>query len=147
MVTFWWSQHVVIHYSFLRSGQAITADVYWAELQTMLANLAIKQPRLINRSSPLLFHDNETSYSARNRVDHSGTAVKNHSSSSVFARPYSNGLPFFRDLDKKFSSQEAVQNTFTQFVQSRSSKFYRKGINDLPIRWQQCIDNNGNYLD
>jgi hypothetical protein len=32
-------------------------------------------------------------------------------------------------------------------VQSRSSEFYRKGINDLPIRWQQCIDNNGNYID
>ncbi|CAH2089378.1 unnamed protein product [Euphydryas editha] len=59
---------------------------------------------------------------------------------------------FFRDLDnflreKKFASQDAVQNAFTQFVESRSPELYRKGINDLPIRWQQCIDNNGNYFD
>jgi [histone H3]-lysine36 N-dimethyltransferase SETMAR len=27
MVTVWWSQHGVIHYRFLRSGEAITSDV------------------------------------------------------------------------------------------------------------------------
>jgi hypothetical protein len=48
MVTIWWFWHGVIHYSFLRSGQAVTADIYCAELRTMLAELAVKQPRLMN---------------------------------------------------------------------------------------------------
>jgi [histone H3]-lysine36 N-dimethyltransferase SETMAR len=36
-----WSQH-----------GAITTDVYCAEIRTMLAKLAVKQSRLMNRSSP-----------------------------------------------------------------------------------------------
>lgn len=153
MVTVWWSQHGVIHYSFLRSGQAITADVYCAELRTMLTKLAVKQPRLMNRSSPLLLHDNARPHTARETI----LTLQELQLETIRHPPYSPDLAptdyhFFRDLDnylrdKKFSSQEAVQNAFTQFVQSRSSEFYRKGINDLPIRWQQCIDNNGNYFD
>jgi [histone H3]-lysine36 N-dimethyltransferase SETMAR len=65
MVTVWWSQHGVIYYSFLRFGQAITVDVYCAELRTMLAKLAVKQPRLLYRSSPLLLHDNARPHTAR----------------------------------------------------------------------------------
>ncbi|KAA5586637.1 hypothetical protein F3G61_32055, partial [Pseudomonas aeruginosa] len=57
--------HGVIHYSFFRSGQAIMADVYCAELRTMIAKLAVKQPRLMNRSSPLLLHDNARPHTAR----------------------------------------------------------------------------------
>ena len=70
MVTVWWSQHgvTVIHYSSLRSGEAITADVYCAEFRTMVAKLKEKQPRLINRYSPLLLHDNARPHTARNIV-------------------------------------------------------------------------------
>ncbi|KAA5610010.1 hypothetical protein F3H11_35645 [Pseudomonas aeruginosa] len=48
LITVWWSQHGVIHYSFLQSGQATTADVYCAKLRTMLAKLAVKHPQLMN---------------------------------------------------------------------------------------------------
>lgn len=48
---------------------------------------------------------------------------------------------------KKFTSQEAVQNAFIEFVDSRSLEFYRKSLNDLPIRWQKCINNEGKYFD
>jgi hypothetical protein len=51
------SQYGAIYYSFVRSGQAIMADVYYADLRsdadvdhlTMLTKLAVKQPRLANR--------------------------------------------------------------------------------------------------
>jgi [histone H3]-lysine36 N-dimethyltransferase SETMAR len=56
---------------------------------------------------------------------------------------------FFRNLDnylldKKFFSQEAVQNAFTQFVQILRVLSL---INNLPIRSLQRIDNNGYYFD
>lgn len=54
MGTVWWSIHGVIYYSFLKSGLAITADIHCAELRTMMAKLAVKQPRLVNRALPLL---------------------------------------------------------------------------------------------
>ncbi|TLM46754.1 hypothetical protein FEC32_18870 [Acinetobacter baumannii] len=124
-----------MHYSFLRSGQAITADVYCAELRTMIAKLAVKQSRLRNRSSPLLLHDNARPHTARETV----STLQELQLETSRPPPYSPDLAptdyhFFRDFDnflpdKKFSSQEAVQNAFTQFVESRSPEFYRKGIN------------------
>jgi [histone H3]-lysine36 N-dimethyltransferase SETMAR len=150
MVTVWWSQHGVIHYSFLRFSQAITADLYCAELRTILAKLAVKQPRLINRSSPLFLQYNARPHTALETV----LTLQELQLETIRLAPYSADLAptdyhFFRDLDnylrdKKFSSQEAVQNSFTQSVQSTSSELYRKGINDLTIRWQQCTDKNSN---
>ncbi|KAL0842120.1 hypothetical protein ABMA28_014298 [Loxostege sticticalis] len=37
----------VVHYSFLKSGQTITADIYCQQLQTMKEELAAKQLRLL----------------------------------------------------------------------------------------------------
>jgi hypothetical protein len=34
-------------------------------LQTMMAKLAVKQPRLVNRSAPLLLHDNVRPHTAQ----------------------------------------------------------------------------------
>ncbi|CAF4887770.1 unnamed protein product [Pieris macdunnoughi] len=50
---------------FLKSGQTITADVYCQQLQTMMEKLAAKQPRLVNRSTPLLLHDNARPHTAQ----------------------------------------------------------------------------------
>ncbi|XP_045448205.1 histone-lysine N-methyltransferase SETMAR-like [Melitaea cinxia] len=131
MVTVWWSQYGVIHYSLLQSGHAITADVCCAELrtQTSKAKLAVKQPRLMNRSSPLLLHDNARPHKAQETV----LTLQELQLETIRHSPYLPDLAptdyhFFRDLDnflryKKFSSQEAVQNAFTQFVESRSPEF------------------------
>jgi [histone H3]-lysine36 N-dimethyltransferase SETMAR len=54
----------VVNYSFLKSGQTITADVYCQQLQTMMEKLAVKQPRLLNRS-PLLLHENTRPHTAQ----------------------------------------------------------------------------------
>jgi hypothetical protein len=106
MVTVWWSQHGIFHYSFFRSGQAISADVYCAELRTMLAKLAVKQPRQL--------HDNARPHTAQETV----LTLQELQLETIRHPPYLPDLAptdhhFFRDLDtylldKKFSSQEAV---------------------------------------
>ena len=50
LVSVWWASAGVVHYSFLKSGQTITADVYCQQLQTITL-LAAKQP--IDWSIPL----------------------------------------------------------------------------------------------
>ena len=47
-----WSGSGVIHHSFMKPGQSITADVYCYQLDEMMRNLAIKQTKLVNRMSP-----------------------------------------------------------------------------------------------
>lgn len=153
LVSVWWTSIGVIHYSFLRSGQTITADLYCQQLETMMEKLAVKQPRLVNCSSPLLLQDNARPHTGQQTVaklEELGLECLRHP-------PYSPDLAptdyhFFRNLDnfligKKFNSDEAVQNAFKDFVDSRSRNFFSKGINELPIKWQKCIDNNGTYFD
>ena len=58
MVLVWWSSAGVIHYSFMRPGMAITANVYINQLHKMMRKFAHKQPRLVNRDQPILLQDN-----------------------------------------------------------------------------------------
>lgn len=51
-----------------RSSQAPTAVVCCTDLQTMMATAAVKQFRLVNRSSPLLLHNNQRPLTVREIV-------------------------------------------------------------------------------
>ncbi|XP_025153778.1 histone-lysine N-methyltransferase SETMAR-like [Harpegnathos saltator] len=53
IVFVWWFSADIIHYSFMKPGQSITADVYCNQLGEIMKMLAIKQPRLINRHQAL----------------------------------------------------------------------------------------------
>ena len=153
MVTVWWSSAGVIHHSFLPNGVSITADVYCEELNTMMEKLAHLQPALVNRSSPLLLHDNARPHTAQQTV----SKLQELGLEALRHPPYSPDLAptdyyFFQNLDnflagKKFNTREAVQNAFEEFVASRPADFFKKGINKLPLRWQRCIDCMGDYFD
>ncbi|KAL0902608.1 hypothetical protein ABMA27_000440 [Loxostege sticticalis] len=107
LVSVWWTSAGVVHYSFLKSGQTITADVYCQQLQTMKEELA----------RPLLLHDK----------------AKPHTLQLECLRhpPYSLDLApidiFFRNLNnflqgKKFNSDAAVQTAFKEFIDSLPHK-------------------------
>lgn len=51
MITVWWSAVGLIHYSFLKSGETITAQSYCQEIEAMHAKLLQKQPALANRKN------------------------------------------------------------------------------------------------
>ena len=57
----------------------------------------------------------------------------------------------FRSLEhylreKKFKSKEEIKCVLLIFFYSKPAEFYKKGIFDLPNRWQKVIENNGNYF-
>ncbi|CAK9826066.1 Histone-lysine N-methyltransferase SETMAR [Anthophora retusa] len=153
MVTVWWSASGVIHHSFMEPGQSITADVYCYQLDEMMRNLAIKQPKLVNRMTPILLHDNARPHAARMTV----SKLQELKLETLRHPPYSPDLAptdyyFFRNLNnflsgKKFNSAQAVKMAFQEFIDSRDPGFYSKGINELPLKWQKCIDNMGAYFD
>lgn len=153
MVTVWWTSRGVIHFSFLKQGKSITAEVYCTQLDEMMKKLAEKQPRLTNRQKPILLHDNarpHTSSRTQLKILEMELETFDHP-------PYSPDLSptdyyFFRNLDnflkgKIFNSQEAVENAFIEFIDTRKPDFFAKGINELPTKWQSCIDAAGAYFD
>ena len=153
MVTVWWTSHGVIHYNFMKPGESITANVYCNELDVMMKKLEEKQPRLVNRDRPILLHDNARPHTAnltQLKILQLDLETINHP-------PYSPDLAptdyyFFQNLDnflegKIFNSQMAVENAFRNFVGSRSPGFFARGINELPIKWQMCVDAAGAYFE
>ncbi|XP_011050533.1 PREDICTED: histone-lysine N-methyltransferase SETMAR-like [Acromyrmex echinatior] len=47
---------------------------------------------------------------------------------------------------EKFASREACENRLSQFFANRDEGFYERGIMELPLKWQQVIEQNGAYL-
>jgi [histone H3]-lysine36 N-dimethyltransferase SETMAR len=102
----------------------------------MIEKLAGKQPRLVNRSAPLLLHDNVRPHTAQQ------TATKFEYLQLEYLRhpPYSPDLAstdyqFFGIWitsceGKKFNSDGAGQIAFKDFIDSfRPNSYFSKGIN------------------
>lgn len=153
MVTVWWSAAGVIHYSFLKPGETITAEKYCREIEVFHQKLSKEQPALVNRKGPILLHDN-----ARPHVSQITLHKLNELNFETLPHPaYSPDLSptdyhFFKHLDnfltaKMFAKQATVENAFKEFVESRSPEFYQTGINKLVSRWQKCVDSSGSYFD
>ena len=47
---------------------------------------------------------------------------------------------------KIFNSQLAVENAFLAFIGSPSQGFYAKEIDQLPLKWQKCMDDSRAYF-
>jgi histone-lysine N-methyltransferase SETMAR len=58
MVSVWWGVNGIIHYSFLKTGQSITAESYSQELAIAYQKLELKCPNVANRKGAILLHDN-----------------------------------------------------------------------------------------
>jgi [histone H3]-lysine36 N-dimethyltransferase SETMAR len=107
-----------------------------------------KQPRLVNRSTPLLLHDNARSHTAQQTA----TKLEEIQLQCLRHPPCSPDLAltdyhFFLiwitlGKEKKFNTGGAVQIASKDFIDSLPNGFYSKGINELPMRWQKYIDNN-----
>jgi len=47
---------------------------------------------------------------------------------------------------KKLADQDAAETHFGKFFNNKPQKFYTVGIMKLPKKWQNVIDNNGQYV-
>uniref|UniRef100_A0A914DM53 Transposase n=1 Tax=Acrobeloides nanus TaxID=290746 RepID=A0A914DM53_9BILA len=58
----------------------------------------------------------------------------------------------FRSLEhwlqgKKFRTIEEMRQSLTEFFESKTREWYRRGIYQLEDQWQKVIENNGEYFD
>jgi len=113
----------------MEPNTSITA-VYCKQLDDMMRNLVIKQPRLINRSALILLHDNARHHTTQMTV----AKLQQLKLETLCHPPYSPDLAptdyhFFQNLDflsgNKFNSAEAVKTVFQQFIDSREPGFYK----------------------
>ena len=121
-------------------------------INEMLRKLQHLQPELVNRKGPVL-HD-----STRPHITQAMIQKLNEMGPEVLPHlPYLPELVpttyhFFKQINnflqgKCFHNQQELENTFQEFIESRSMGFYTTGIKKLMSRWQKCVDFNGFYFD
>ena len=133
MVIAWCISLGSIHYSFIKTGKSITAEVYWNQLGNMMKNLAKKQPRLLNRDRLILLYN----YGCPHTANRMQLKLLELDLETIEHPPYSSDLSLndyylFWNLDnllqgKIFNSQQAFKDAFRAFIGSRSPGFYTKG--------------------
>ena len=107
----------VIHYNFLQPSYIITAESYCEEIDEMYRKLRQQQPALVNRTGPILLHDN-----ARQHVSQITIRKLNELSVEVLPNPpyFPNLSPtdyqLFKHFDNFLTGRNFANQAKTDFV-------------------------------
>ena len=153
MLSVFWDIKGILYFEFLEDNETIDSLSYSQQLIKLNKKLFEERPALYNRKKIYLLHDNtkpHVSETTSETIRDLGFEVLPHPPSSSDLAPTDYYL--FRHLqfslrDKEFKNSDDVKNHVFEFFNSKSSSFFEKGIKKLPIRWQKCIDSEGNYFD
>lgn len=149
MISFWFSKHGVVHWQLIPDNTTINAKTVVQELQVVKTKASILSPRLAN---PFLLWDNAHPHAAkvtRAALDRIGYKSIQHPPYSPDISPCDYHI--FRSLQnycdgKNFTSRQDVETAVNNWIRSQPGEFWQRGIDSLPARWTQVINNNGNYI-
>lgn len=99
----------------------------------------------------MFLHDNATPHTARKtkrKLQELGLNVLPHPPYSPDLAP--TDFKLFRSLanalrEKSFETKEEIHEFIDEFFNSRTSGFFVRGFTDLPERWEEVIDYEGEY--
>jgi hypothetical protein len=145
----WWDWEGVIHYEMLERNKAVNADLYIEQMHRL--NDAIQQKRP-DRRQGLLQHDNVRPHIA----NITNTAIQTLDWEVLPHPLYSPDLVpsdyhLFRSLSNamsgvSFNNDVKLKMWLNEFFKSRSSGFYKRGIEKLVEHWQEVVNNEGKYI-
>jgi len=101
----------------------------------------------------LLLHDNARPYTARATIDALETLkfeVPSHPSYSPDLVPSDfHFIPHLkRDLKgTHFTSVDEVKQAVTSWIKQRAAEFFIDGMRKLVLRWEKCIERQGDYVE
>ena len=150
MISVWWDWKGVIYYELLERKETVHAEIY---VQQMLRlHTAIQEKRNVGRHGVLLQHDNARPHIA----NMTKMATKKLGYEVLPHPPYSPDLALsdyqlFRSISNSlrgvsFNDDMELRTWLDEFFESRPPDFYRQGIEKLVERWEEVINNDGNYI-
>lgn len=150
MLCVWWNMEGIIHWELLEKNNTINAEVYCQQMRRLAE--AVRQKRPNARYEIILQHDNARPHVAKltkTVIQELGWEVLQHPPYSPDIAPSDYHL--FRSLSNalrgvSFNNDEELQLWLENWFTSKEVKFYRRGIEKLPERWQEVIDKEGEYL-
>ncbi|KOC60644.1 Histone-lysine N-methyltransferase SETMAR, partial [Habropoda laboriosa] len=135
-------------YNFLRPGEAVTAVKYCHEIDKMHKKLKDLCLILVNLKGPILLHDNARPHVSQitvQKLNELGYETLPHPPYSPDISP-TDYFHLFRALRKNFKTFGDVKSAIDSFFSDKSQDFYKRGIMQLPQRWEKVIDNDGKYV-
>ena len=150
MLCVWWDWEGIIHYELLERNQTVNAELYVQQLHRL--NEAIQQKRPNRRNGVLLQHDNARPHIAnmtKAAIQELEWEVLPHPSYSPDLAP--SDFHLFRSLSNalrgvSFNNDVELRAWLDEFFESRPGDFYRRGIEKLIERWEEVVNNNGEYI-
>ena len=131
-----WDIRGPIHYELLKPNEMLNSEKYCQQLDNLKTAVQKKRPAMLNRKDMILHHDKTTrcfrdsSKNCRSRLGNSPY------SPDIAPSDYHLFLSLQNFLrGKNFKNEEDVKQALVQFFAYK-----------LPSRWQQIINNNGNYI-
>lgn len=150
MICVWWDCEGVIYWEILERNQTIDKERYLAQLHRV--NEAIQQKKTDRRGQVILLHDNARPHTA-NIVKE---ALNDLEWEVLPHPPYSPDLAptdfyLFRSVSNQmrgvtFTNDEDLKTWLDHFFQNQTENFWRKGIDKLVGRWEQVVNNCGEYI-
>nr|XP_033324870.1 histone-lysine N-methyltransferase SETMAR-like [Megalopta genalis] len=152
LLCIWWGCSGIIHFELLNRNNTVTPEIYVNQLERVQKKLQEKHPSLIEQKNVILLHDNDKLHSEKvtqQKILELGWSILPYPSCSSDLVPTDYYL--FRLLQKAFDGEsfkntDQINKCVSNFFDSKYPDFYTHGIKQLPHRWQQVIDNNGDYI-
>ncbi len=149
MLSVWWDVKGVIYFELLPLNTTVDATLYCAQMNRLQVALKKERPY---RDKVQLLHDNARPHTAKKtqeKINELGWEVLPHPAYSPDLAPSDYHL--FRSLsnhleNRHFDNRDQLQNDLEDFFRSKPASFYDHGIRQLPKRWEEVIDNNGEYI-
>lgn len=150
MLCVWWGWEGIIHYELLPRNQTVNAELYVQQLHRL--NAAIRQKHPDRQHGVILQHDNARPHIARMTKE----AIQTLAWEVLPHPPYSPDLApsdfhLFRSLSNalrgvSFNNDGELQVWLAEFFESRPGDFYQRGIEKLVERWEEVVNNGGDYI-
>lgn len=150
MLCVWWNMDGIVHFELLERNKTINAQLYIEQLQRLHVELERKYPNRHN--DVILQHDNARPHTAnltKLAVQELGWEVLQHPAYSPDLAP--SDFHLFRSLQNalngiSFKNDDEIRNWLENWFASKPANFFKHGIEMLPERWEEVVNNGGQYL-
>lgn len=152
MASVFWDTHGILLIDFLKKGQTMDSDYYVAVLDRL--DNAIQQKRPHTANTKHLFHQDNApihkSMKSKVKLNHVRFELLPHPPDSPDLSP--SNFYLFADIKKmlqgkRFASQDEVIAATEAFFEAKDNAFFKKGIELLEKRWNDCIAMDGGYVE
>ena len=152
MLCIWWDIRGPINYELLKPRKKLNSEKYCQQLDDLKTPFQEKMPEVFNRKDIILHHDNARPHAALRtcqKIAELDWEILSHPPYSPDLAPSNCHLFLFLQnflWGKKFKKEKDIKQALVNFFASKDETFFKNGIYKLPARWQEVINNNGNYI-